>query len=840
MNQNTYSAEDIAAITGGRLIKIGAVSSLIKELLTDSRKLVHPADTLFFAIGGQKLDGHQYIEELYKKGVRNFVVTREPESGKFPEGNFIVVANTVLALQKLAAHHRRQFTLPVIAITGSNGKTIVKEWLYQLLQEDYHIVRNPKSYNSQIGVPISLWQINESNNLGIFEAGISEAGEMQKLQQMIRPSIGIFTNIGDAHNEGFLSIRHKTKEKLNLFVNVDILIYCRDYPDINQSVAEINALSKGAEETGVRIRTFTWSMSGEADVNVVNVMQKDNRSIISCLYKGKELDFEIPFIDRASVENALHCACLMLYLEKDFDTIRDRMKHLTGIQMRLEMKDAVNDCAVINDSYNSDIGSLKIALDFLRHQQHAKKTVILSDILQSGRSEVELYSEVASLLAENKINRLIGVGPALTRQKKIFEKNEALELECFEKTDDYLSVFDAANFRNEAILLKGARKFRFEIIDRLLEKKAHETVLEINLNALSHNLKAYQALLKPETKIMAMVKAFSYGSGSYEIANVLQFRRVDYLAVAYADEGVELRKHGISLPIMVMNPEWSSFETLIQYHLEPEIYSFHLLRKFAETLSLFSNDKGRKIKIHLELETGMHRLGFEEEELPELLNMLSENQDMEVASVFSHLVASEDKKQDEFTRQQIKTFDTLSRRLCETLHYPVLRHILNSSGISRHTDAQFDMVRLGIGLYGIDPSEKMKDKLIPVSTLKTTISQIKQLRKGDTVGYSRAGKVAKDKTIATVGIGYADGLSRSLSNGKGFMLVCNQPAPIIGNICMDMTMLDVTGLSVKEGDEVIVFGPGLPIEEIAKAADTIPYDILTGISGRVKRVYFQE
>ncbi|MBL0309156.1 MAG: bifunctional UDP-N-acetylmuramoyl-tripeptide:D-alanyl-D-alanine ligase/alanine racemase [Bacteroidetes bacterium] len=840
MNKS-YTLEEIATAVVGTLAVHKSEFSAIKEILTDSRKLIHPTETIFFAITGPKKDGHDYIIDLYQKGVRNFVVNKVPDLKNFPEAGFIIVKDSVVALQKLAEFHRNKFDFPIIAITGSNGKTMVKEWLYQLLHEDFNIVRSPKSYNSQIGVPLSLWQINEDHELGIIEAGISEPGEMQKLAKMIRPSIGLFTNISEAHSEGFLSMRHKTKEKLNLFINVKMLIYCRDYPEINQSIAEINALSKGVNETDSRIRTFTWSLNGEADVNVINVMQKAYQSYISCMYQGKELDFQIPFIDKASVENAIHCACVMLYLGKDVSVIQERVKHLTGIQMRLEMKEAVNNCTLINDSYNSDIGSLKIALDFLKQQQqHPKKTVILSDILQSGRSEVELYLEVAQLMGENKINRLIGIGPSLSRQKRLFEKNANLQWECYESTDDYLKHLDTSSFQDEAILLKGARKFRFEIISRFLERKAHETVLEINLNAIAHNLKAYQSLLKAETKIMAMVKAFSYGSGSFEIANVLQFHRVDYLAVAYADEGVELRKNGITLPIMVMNPEWHSFETMIQYNLEPEIYSFALLERFSEVLMLFGNGLSNKIKIHIELETGMNRLGFEEHEIPSLLKKLSENHFVEVASVFSHLVASEDKSQDEFTKLQMEKFDSMSRTLCVAFDYKILRHILNSSGISRHQEGQLDMVRLGIGLYGIDASEKIKGKLMTVSTLKTTISQIKKVRKGDTVGYGRVGKVSEDKTIATVGIGYADGLIRSLSNGNGKMLVGKHLAPIIGNVCMDMTMLDITGIDAKEGDEVIIFGTGLPIEEVAKAAGTISYDILTGISARVKRIYFQE
>ena len=836
-----YKIVEVAKAIGGKLLSKNQKDGSIQELLLDSRKLIHPTQTLFFALGGMKLDGHTYIEDLYKRGVRNFVVTKEPNIETYPDANFVLVKDSFAALQKLAGFHRAKFSLPVIGITGSNGKTVVKEWLYQLLHEDYHIVRSPKSYNSQVGVPLSLWLINPENTLGIFEAGISEPGEMQKLEKIIRPNIGLITNIGEAHSAGFLSARHKTKEKLTLFVNADILIYCKDYPDINQSIAEINALSKGSDETENKIKTFTWSLSAEADVQVTSVLHKDNHSYITCLYQGRELEFEIPFSDKASVENAIHCASVMLYLKREFSVIRERMKHLSRIAMRLEMKDAINNCSLINDTYNSDIGSLKIAIDFLKQQnQHPKKTVILSDILQSGRGEMDLYQEVASLLEECKVNRLIGIGPSLNRQKKLFEKNEALQFESYDSTEDFLKHLDSSSFTNEVILLKGARRFRFEVIGKFLEKKAHETVLEINLNALTHNLKIYQSLLKPETKIMAMVKAFSYGSGSFEIANTLQFNRVDYLAVAYADEGIELRKNGITLPIMVMNPELRSFEAMIQYNLEPEIYSLNLLEKFTEVLALLRNGDDGKYKIHIELETGMNRLGFNKEEIPELIERIRPNHQLQIASVFSHLAASEDKAYDDFTKEQIKNFETMSQSICDQFDYKILRHILNSNGITRHTKAQFDMVRLGIGLYGIDSSDKVNTKLLPVSTLKTTISQIKHVKKGDTVGYGRVGKVSKDKTIATVGIGYADGLSRKLSNKVGRMLVNGQLVPIIGNVCMDMTMLDITGANAQEGDEVIVFGSNPGVEEVAEAAETIAYEILTGISGRVKRVYFQE
>jgi alanine racemase len=832
-----YKIAEIVTATGGTLLTKPKKDGGISELLVDSRKINHPEQSLFFALPGQKLDGHDYIEELYQKGVRYFVVTKEITTTLFPEAGFVVVKDAITALQKLAGFHRSKFKLPVIAITGSNGKTIVKEWLYQLLHEDENIVRSPKSFNSQIGVPLSLWQINDTNTLGIFEAGISQPNEMSHLEKIIQPNIGIFTNITEAHSEGFLGDRHKAREKLNLFLNVDVLIYCKDYPEINLGVAQTIALRKERDEAnGTTSGLFSWSMSAEADLQITSVIQKDNRSIISALYRLREVEVEIPFTDRASVENVIHCWCVLLYLNKDMDIIRQRIKSLSRIAMRLEMKDAIHQCSLINDSYNSDIASLKIAIDFLNQQnQHPKKTVILSDILQSGRSEFELYEEVARLITQSKVNRLIGIGTSLVRNKKIFEKNETLELECYETTEQFIRQLNTDSFYNEAILLKGARKFRFEIISRFLEKKVHETVLEINLNAIAHNLKVFQAQLKPTTKIMAMVKAFSYGSGSFEIANCLQFNRVDYLAVAYTDEGVELRKNGITLPIMVMNPELHSFETMIQNQLEPDIYSIQLLEKFLETVSLLRSPSDELYPIHLELETGMNRLGFDEIQLDDLLKQLSSTHSLRIASIFSHLVASEDTSQDEFTQQQIALFEKLSSRITATLNYKPLRHILNSYGILRHTNAQFDMVRLGIGLYGIG-----SEKLMPVSTLKTTISQIKQVKKGDSVGYGRIGKVSKNKTIATVGIGYADGLSRRLSNGKGALWVNGKLAPIIGNICMDMTMLDITDIAAQEGDEVIVFGAQPNIETIAKAADTIPYEILTGISARVKRVYFQE
>lgn len=829
------SVSQIAAITKAKVLQHVSEELQINHLVTDSRKVTSANDSLFFAIEGNRLDGHHYLKDLYSKGVRAFVVSKKVELTDLPKAAILQVKDVIEALQKIAGFHRSKFSYPVVGITGSNGKTIVKEWLYQLLHQNFNIVRSPKSFNSQIGVPLSLWQMNEMHNLAIIEAGISEPSEMDKLEKIVRPNIGIFTNIGDAHNEGFLNKKHKTKEKLKLFMHSDVLIYCKDHAEINTAIAEVNALNN-------RIKTFSWSIHSDADLKVTSVLHANQHTFISCFYNNRNFDFEIPFSDKASIENALHCAALMLLLNIDFSVIAERMKKLSRISMRLEMKEGINNCQIINDSYNSDLGSLKIAIDFLNQQNHqAKHTLILSDILQSGEGEIELYEQVAKLIAGTKISRFVGIGAALMRQKKLFEKITRLHSSFYADTESFLKTFDTSSFHNEIVLLKGARKFRFEIISKLLEKKAHETVLEISLNALSHNLKAYQSLLKKGTKVMCMVKAFAYGSGSYEIANTLQFNRADYLAVAYTDEGIELRKKGIRLPIMVMNPEQRSFEAMLLHRLEPDLYSHRIFDAFTETLELVQPKNEEPFPVHIELETGMNRLGFSEEEIDLLIEKINGQKQMRVASIFSHLAASENPSEDAFTQLQIERFKKMSNRILASLPYKPLLHILNSSGISRHNDAQFDMVRLGIGLYGIDENPTMQQKLMPVSTLKTSISQIKKVKKGDTVGYGRTHIANEALTIATVAIGYADGLNRRLSNGNYSLYVHGKPAPIVGRICMDMTMIDVSQIpEAQEGDEVIVFGFEPSIQQLAKAAQTIPYEILTSISQRVKRVYFQE
>lgn len=808
----------------------------IEHILLDSRKLLTAETSLFIPIVSERRNAHQYIGELYKKGVSNFVVSEPPPLHECPKANFILVKNTMQALHALVAYHRHQFNIPVIGITGSNGKTIVKEWLYQLLEKDANIVRSPKSYNSQIGVPLSVWQMKADNQLGIFEAGISQPGEMVNLEKIIRPTIGIFTNIGEAHNEGFLNIRQKVNEKLILFMKSDVLIYCKDYLALNECVNNFHNLV-GKREVENDLQLLTWSRKTDADLRIIGVDKNNNHTRIDALYKQEPLFIRIPFVDEGSIENAIHCWALMLYLGKPQEVIQERMNHLGNIAMRLELKQGINNSSIINDSYNSDLGSLAIALEFLQQQrQHPSRMVILSDILQSGKSEATLYEEVAEMLEQKGIQKIIGIGKSIVREKLCFRNLKTSSF--YTTTEEFLQEFNPAEFQNETILVKGARVFQFERIGKLLEQKAHQTILEINLSAIAHNIKAYQAMLKPGTKLMAMVKAFSYGSGSYEIASLLQFHGVDYLAVAYADEGVELRRAGITLPIMVMNPEPTTFDAILQWNLEPELYSMHILEQFEEVVRYANKTE---YPVHIKLDTGMHRLGFEAQDMDMLVQRLKIDGLFKVQSVFSHLAASEDPGHDEFTRRQAQLFNKLSVNLQTQLGYALIRHISNSAAIHRHPDLQLDMVRLGIGMYGVDNAGDFQDNLRNVSTLKTTVAQLKRIPAGDTVGYGGKWTAKVPSVIATVRIGYADGYPRRLGNSKGKMLVRQKLAPVAGVVAMDMLMLDVTNIpGVAEGDEVIVFGEALPVQQLAEWADTIPYEILTGISQRVKRVYFQE
>ena len=826
----SYSISSISSIINGNINGNGNPASRIKNLLIDSRKLSNADTSLFFAIVGERHDGHAYLSDLFEKGVRNFVVSTLPQNlSDFENTNFILVPNTLLALQQLCAFHRQQYKIPVIGITGSNGKTIVKEWLFQLLRDDKNIVRSPKSFNSQVGVPLSVWQITAEHDLGIFEAGISQPQEMKLLENIIRPTIGLITNIGQAHDENFENQKQKVNEKLKLFLNSEVIIYCKDYLSIQEEISHNKTLNE--------LKTFTWSKKLRADLLIGRITKTETDTEIQGVYKNDFIRITIPFTDEASIENTIHCWATLLYLGYENSVINERMRFLSPVAMRLELKEGINNCSIINDSYNSDLGSLAIALDFLNQQkQHPKKTLILSDILQSGHTDETLYKEVAELINKKGISRLVGIGEGISSQAAQFN----IEKSFYRSTADFLQQFNNSFFRDETILLKGARAFSFEAISKIIQQKAHETVLEINLNAIVHNLNYYRSKIKADTKVMAMVKAFSYGSGSFEIANILQFHRLDYLAVAYADEGIELRKAGITMPIMVMNPEEQSYDAMIQYNLEPEIYSFRVLNLFEETLKRSERNNVQPIPIHIKLDTGMHRLGFDEDEVNELIVRISNNKHLTIKSIFSHLAGSDESEHDDFTWQQIKKLNVMSEKIKSHFSYPILKHILNSAGISRFPDAQFDMVRLGIGLYGIGANATEQAQLQNVSTLKTSISQIKNISAKETIGYSRKGVATRDMQIATVPIGYADGLSRKLSNGKGKMIVKGKIAPIVGNVCMDMCMIDITNIQANENDEVIIFGDANPIADVAKDIGTIPYEVLTNVSRRVKRVYYQE
>jgi alanine racemase len=819
-----YSIKHIAEIIGGELIAFEK-DEQVSQLLIDSRRVVDPGHALFFALTGARKNGHHFIPALLKQGVRNFVVSETLDGSAFPGVNFIRVQDVLKAFQQLAAFHRKQFSIPVIGITGSNGKTIVKEWLYQLLQEKFNIVRSPKSYNSQVGVPLSVWEINQHDNLAIFEAGISQPGEMEKLQEIIQPTLGVFTHLGEPHSEGFRNRQQKLEEKIKLFTTATQVIVQGDDPAITATMRKAG------------LHLFTWGKAGMNNVMVELVQKEAGHSRIQLKYKDESFAFLIPFFDDASIENAINCCCVLLHFKIDVNYIREKMSQLLPVNMRLELKKGINHCSIINDSYSADLGSLRIALHFLAAQGATeKKTVILSDFLQSGLSEKNLYREIAGLLAGQGIHRVIGIGAAITAHLDL--ENTGIQTEFYPSTEDFTRQFRTSLFRDEIILVKGARVFAFEKIVQLLELKVHQTVLEINLDSIAHNLNQYQRLLKPSTRIMAMVKAFAYGSGGAEIAGTLQYHKVDYLGVAYADEGVELRHAGINLPIMVMNPEESSFQAITDNRLEPDLYSYEIFHQFIAYLQSGGN---RQYPVHIEIETGMNRLGFDPSKLEGLINYLAQNDTLRVQSVFSHLAASEEAAQDDFTRQQFEKFCTAADAIEKGIGYALLRHLANSAAILRHPQMQLDMVRLGIGLYGVDSAGTDVLDLQPVATLKSTIAQIKYLKAGESVSYNRKGVVHRDAIIATVRIGYADGYPRRLGNGNGHMLIHGLPAPVIGTVCMDMTMVDVTDIpAAKEGDEVIIFGKDLPIQQLAQSASTITYEIMTGISGRVKRVYFEE
>lgn len=820
----------IVKITRGSLLKTG-LSNDVHELAYDSRRITLPHRAAFFALRTAGRDGVDYIDAAYQAGVRTFVVHQDffPDK-RWYEGSFIAVADTLRALQAVAAAHRQQFNIPVIGITGSNGKTIVKDWLSWLLEPEYRICKSPKSYNSQLGVAVSLWELEVGDEMGIFEAGISEKGEMARLATMIQPEIGIFTHLGEAHAEHFVSPAEKLEEKFELFRSVKKLVVRVDDPLMQAAVRDLQAKNPGVE-------VLAWSQTpGLAPIQLLHFESKGGSTVLQLQHFNQQASLEIPFNDPASLENAMHCWVLLKQMGYSDEVLAPRFARLPHLEMRMEMKAALNGSTLINDSYSLDIDSLRLALQQLASlQQHPQRWVILSDFDRERRDEGDTYQRAAALLREAGVNKLFAVGPALKRHKKHFS---VLEARFYETTEQLLADLPSQQLVNTALLLKGARKFGFERVERLLSLKMHQTVLEVDLDALLHNYRFYRGSIRPQTKMMVMVKAFSYGSGSVEIAALLQNQRADYLAVAFADEGVALREAGIRLPIMVMNVEPSSLEKLVQYRLEPEVYSFRLLDELESYLRHTREEE--PLYLHINIDTGMKRLGFETSDMPELSKRLRQSSRLRVASVYSHLVASDAPEHNAFTKEQIKRFDEAYQQLAAGIGYRPLQHILNTAGIINHPEAQFDMVRLGIGLYGFDSSGHFQQRLQSVSTLKTLISQLHEVAPGETVGYNRNGKSVQQMRIATLPVGYADGIVRACGNGKVSFMVNGKLAPTVGNICMDMCMIDVTHIDCREGDPVIIFGRELPITTLAAAIGTIPYEVLTSVSQRVKRVYLKD
>jgi alanine racemase len=789
----------------------------VNHISIDSRSLQNGSNTLFFAIKGKNHDAHLYLDELITKGVAYFVVEYIPEH-LVEKANYIVVENSLKALQQTAIAYRKQFDFPFVGITGSNGKTIVKEWLNFLLSAKHLIVRNPKSYNSQVGVPLSILGIEGNYDLGLFEAGISLPNEMLHLESIIQPKYGILTNIGAAHDEGFPNREEKINEKIKLFGN------CTDiFLEKNEKIETL--LPKNSNK-------HTWSFSDESANLFVSKKNENDETELTFKNEVNNFTVIVPFSDENSIENVITCVNFTLFLGEEIAFIQNRVAELYPIELRLQAKKGINNCLVIDDSYSVDYPSLKIALDFLEQQKlHHKKTIILSDIFTDGIAIETLYNQVKQLLSKNKIERIITIGETIGTQL-----NDLPNVISFATTQEFLQQFNTQSFQNETILVKGARGFNFNEIVVVLEEKNHETILEINLDAISHNLNFYKSKLKPETKIMVMVKAFGYGNGGYEIAKLLEHHKVDYLGVAFADEGIELRKAGIATPIMVLNPENSSFRAMIAYDLEPEIYSISGLQAF---LKIAQQQNISHYPIHIKLDTGMHRLGFEAHSISELISLLKNNNFVKVKSVFSHLAASDDLQFDDFTQLQFQRFDSMFEEIEKIVASKPIRHILNTSGIFNYADKQMEMVRLGIGLYGIGNSKQELHSLENVSTLKTIISQIRAVLPEESIGYSRKFRVSEKIKVATIPVGYADGIRRSWGNEKGFVTINNQKATILGSICMDMMMVDVTNINCSEGDEVIVFGTNPKITEIATTSGTISYEILTGISQRVKRIFYK-
>ncbi|MDR3350332.1 MAG: bifunctional UDP-N-acetylmuramoyl-tripeptide:D-alanyl-D-alanine ligase/alanine racemase [Prevotellaceae bacterium] len=829
---------EIISILNAQRISERTGDADISCLLADSRYLRAPEGCLFFALDNKRNDGYKCIEELYEKGVRHFVVQSLPEKMQSrADADFLLVANPLEALRQLAAAHRKRFTIPVAAVTGDNGKTTVKEWLACLLAADRKVVKSPKSYHTPVGVLLSVWEIQPGDDIAVFEAGLSQPGDMAHNQAAIQPTIGVLTGIDAAVDEHFTTVEQKIEEALQLFTGVQQLVYCADHADVRLQITKHPALKD--------VPAFTWGTARGSTLRRQNTVLENGSATLTATYQKEQLSITIPFTDKAAIENAMHCWAFLLLMKYPHNVIAERMQALPAIGMRMELKEAVNNCSLISDGYPSDFHSLQMAVDFLKQQrQHAKKTVILLDFPPvAGRDENEWYDAIARLLAANNVSRIIGVGQAVSQHADKF----TIEKNFFPDAESFLCHFPLSGFHDETILLKGLQALAFEKINNALQRKTYKTKLTINLDAIAHNLDYFRSKLTSGVRLMAMVKAFSYGSGSFEIANLLQSRNVDYLGVASIDEGVELRKAGIRTPVMVINPEEQYFGKMMEYHLEPEIYNLRTWHALLECTSRRPSPAPSPFAVHIKLDTGMHRLGFEEKDLPLLLQELKKitqenggQPAVRIASVFSHLAASDNPQLDRFTHRQIVMFKRMSQQVQAACGYPVCRHILNSAGISRFPEAQFDMVRLGIGLYGIGVNETEQQRLKNISTLKTVIAQIRQLSIGETVGYNRSHKVTRDMRTGVIPIGYADGLPRRFGNGRGSVWVNDKQAPVIGNVCMDMCMIDLTGIPARENDEVIIFDNRRPVTEVAKILETIPYEVFTNISRRVKRIYCYE
>ena len=794
----------------------------IAHLSIDSRKPFSAADTLFIALRGERHDGHRFLRELYARGIRNFLVSEPRHAEGLEEANVLVAADTLDALQRMAAWHRGLHTAPIIGITGSNGKTVVKEWLFQLLRDREHIVRSPGSWNSQVGVPLSVWSLRPEHTLGIFEAGISRPGEMNRLRSMIHPTIGIFTNIGPAHGEGFTDDRAKALEKAQLFGQAKAVVFCADHP----AVAE--ALHASGAGRGAALRG--WSRERNGWLHVVREEALPHGMRLRVAGERFDFAFDIPFSDHASAENALHCVTLLLHLGCEPAWIQERTPHLPAVSMRMEAVEGVHGMTLLNDAYSNDTASLAIALEHLDALAAGRrKAVVLSDLV-GGAGEAEAkYAKVEELLQRAQVATVLTVGPELSRRSFGF----ASRVEHYADAQELAESVSPATLEQHAVLIKGARAYGLERIAQRWQRQVHGTVLEIDLEAIRHNLNHYRALLAPGTRVMAMVKAFGYGGGALELARLFAHEQVDYLGVAYADEGIELRQNGIATPILVMNPESVPMDVLHRFRLEAEVYDE---RSLAEAMR-FARLHPDAPPIHLKLDTGMRRLGFTEEELPRLLESLKGQRRVRIASILSHLAASEDPQHDEFTREQIAAFTRMAEALIAMLGYRPLLHIANSGGATRWKEAHFDLVRLGIGLHGIGVDAQETGQLQHASTLRTVLAQLKRAPHGTTIGYGRRGIAQGDRIIATVPLGYADGLSRRLGNGAGRLWVHGRPAPIIGSVCMDMCMIDVTGIPCSVGDAAVLFDPAHPITELARDLGTIPYEVLTSIPQRVKRVH---